>query len=154
MGLYQLKPHQGWQSVALPEMDSANLLSDITTRGDTLVVLSRSYLYYATAPYRQFHKVEIQPAVGDDGKVSLFRQVWLLHSGGLFGTVGKLIVDLIALILIALCVTGVWFWVRPTHTKVLNWHNKNWCVYHRIDALHGDNRVGFASSSDDPTDHE
>lgn len=135
-------------------MDSANLLSDITTRGDTLVVLSRSYLYYATAPYRQFHKVEIQPAVGDDGKVSLFRQVWLLHSGGLFGTVGKLIVDLIALILIALCVTGVWFWVRPTHTKVLNWHNKNWCVYHRIDALHGDNRVGFASSSDDPTDHE
>lgn len=88
MGLYQLKKHQGWQSVALPEMDSANLLSDITTRGDTLVVLSRSYLYYATAAYRQFNKVEIQPAVGDDGKVSLFRQVWLLHSGGLFGTVG------------------------------------------------------------------
>ena len=124
MGLYQLKPHHGWQSVALPEMDSDDLLSDITTRGDTLVALSRSYLYYATAPYRQFHRVEIQPAVGDDGKVSLFRQVWLLHSGGLFGTVGKLVVDLIALILIALCVTGVWFWVRPKHMKVLNWHNK------------------------------
>ena len=75
MGLYQLKKHQGWQSVALPEMDSANLLSDITTRGDTLVVLSHSYLYYATAPYRQFNKVEIQSAAGDDGKVSLFRQV-------------------------------------------------------------------------------
>jgi len=48
----------------------------------------------------------------------------LLHSGALFGTAGKLIVDGIGIILILLCVTGIWFWLRPRSAKVLHWHNK------------------------------
>ena len=76
------------------------LLTDITTHGDTLIVLSRSHLYYATAPYKKFTCLTLQAGWGNEGKVSLFRQIWLLHSGALFGTVGKLIVDGIGIVLI------------------------------------------------------
>ena len=86
-------------------------LTDIASHGDTLVVLSRSYAYVATAPYKTFRRVEIPAPSGYDGKVSLFRTVWLLHSGELFGTVGVIIVDVISVILIIICVTGLAFWL-------------------------------------------
>ena len=55
--------------------------------------------------------MEIPAPSGYDGKVSLFRTVWLLHSGELFGTVGVIIVDVISVILIIICVTGLAFWL-------------------------------------------
>ena len=124
MGLYRLDPHTGWQSVPLPQTDGNELLTDITTRGDTLIVLGRSCLYISRPPYKQFACLQLQAPEGYEGKTTLFRQMWMLHSGALFGAAGKLIVDGIALILIVLCVTGVWFWLRPRNTKVLHWHNK------------------------------
>lgn len=96
--------------MALPTEEEERL-TDVTSRGDTLVVLSRSYVYVATAPYRTFRRVEILAPSGYDGKVSLFRTVWLLHSGELFGTVGVIIVDVISVILIIICVTGLAFWL-------------------------------------------
>lgn len=52
----------------------------------------------------------------------------MLHSGELFGTFGKLVVDGIAVILVMLCVTGFVFWLRPKRKYLLkasfNLHNK------------------------------
>lgn len=42
-----------------------------------------------------------------------FRTVWLLHSGQLFGLPGVLVVDLVALVFIALAVTGLLIWIFP-----------------------------------------
>lgn len=106
MGLYRLDPHTGWQLVPLPQTDGNELLTDITTRGDTLIVLGRSCLYISRPPYKQFACLQLQAPEGYEGKTTLFRQMWMLHSGALFGAAGKLIVDGIALILIVLCVTG------------------------------------------------
>lgn len=86
-GLYRTDGRHRWHHVALPTGEEERL-TDVTSRGDTLVVLSRSYAYVATAPYRTFRMVEIPAPSGYDGKVSLFRTVWLLHSGELFGTIG------------------------------------------------------------------
>ena len=113
MGLYRLKEHNTWQQVSLPKEDDDELLSDISMRGDTLVVLSRSYLYISSAPYNHFQRLQLHAPAGYDGKVSLFKQLWLLHCGGLFGTWGKLFMDAIALVLILLSVTGIWLWARP-----------------------------------------
>ena len=55
--------------------------------------------------------MEITAPSGYDGKVSLFRTVWLLHSGELFGKVGVLVVDVISVLLIIICVTGLAFWL-------------------------------------------
>jgi iron-regulated transmembrane protein len=124
MGLYKLGKNSQWQPVSLPLQENDELLTDIITHGDTLIVLSRSHLYYAKTPYKTFTCLTLQSPNGYEGKVSLFRQIWLLHSGALFGTIGKLLVDGIGIILILLCVTGIWFWLRHKSTSVLVWHNK------------------------------
>ena len=38
---------------------------------------------------------------------SLFRTIWTLHSGELFGLIGKLFVDLLGVLVIILCITGL-----------------------------------------------
>lgn len=119
--LYKLGKNASWQKVDLPKQEDDELLTDITTHGDTLIVLSRSHLYYATAPYKKFTCLTLQAG---EGKVSLFRQIWLLHSGALFGTVGKLIVDGIGIVLIILCVTGIWYWIRRKTVSMVVWHTK------------------------------
>ena len=81
MDLYKLGKNAAWQKVDLPKQEDDELLTDITTHGDTLIVLSRSHLYYATAPYKKFTCLTLQAGEGNEGKVSLFRQIWLLHSG-------------------------------------------------------------------------
>lgn len=124
MGLYKLDKNAYWQPIDLPLQEDDELLTDITTQGDTLIVLSRSHVYYAKAPYKKFTCLTLQSPNGYEGKVSLFRQIWLLHSGALFGTIGKLFVDGIGIILIILCVTGIWFWLRRKTISMLVWHKK------------------------------
>lgn len=92
-------------------------LSDITLRGDTLVVVGRSNLYFSTGPDDRFKKHTLPPADEMAGKVSLFKTVWMLHSGELFGIMGKIIVDIIALILTLLSVTGLIIWLLPKNLR-------------------------------------
>lgn len=92
-------------------------LSDLTFHEDTLIAVGRSYLYISSAPYTTFQKVQLAASSDYDGRVSLFRLVWLLHSGELFGLGGKLAVDAVAVIFIILCVTGVIYWLLPKHIR-------------------------------------
>lgn len=110
-GLYRLT-NDGWHEASLPSGKNERL-SDIATRGDSLVVTGRSHVYLSLPPYRSFRKIMLPQAEGDDGKVSLFRTVWLLHSGELFGTAGVLVVDGIAVVLIFLTLTGFVYWLVP-----------------------------------------
>ena len=67
-----------------------------------------------------------------DGKASLFVTVRRLHTGGLFGFVGKIIVDFIGIVLIFLTISGIVYWfIKRRHShgsgisgkKWLRWHN-------------------------------
>lgn len=117
-GLYRYGEHEAWHEVKMPLGDDEKL-TDVAAHGDTLVVLSRSYVYTALPPYATFKRIQIQAPKNYDGKVTAFRTVWLLHSGELFGMVGKLVVDAIAIILLLLCITGFVFWLRPKNKEVL-----------------------------------
>ena len=101
-------------------------ISDIATRGDTLVVTTRSQVFLARAPYHSFQRIELAAPDGGAPRFSLFRTLWWLHSGELFGLVGKLVVDVVALILIFLCLSGVVYWLLPhigkkAHTAARQW---------------------------------
>ena len=135
-GQYQLFVYdrrQGWTAVDLPKAADERL-TDITVARGLLVVTSRSHVYTAAAPYRHFRELTLPAAAGDDGKVSLFRTVWMLHSGELFGLPGRLVVDAIGLTLVFLTLTGVLYWLSPrlgrrlrlrpkAMHKVFSWHN-------------------------------
>lgn len=99
-------------------------LADVEVRGDTLAVLTRSHLFFSVAPYDTFHKVELPEPPGYEAKTSIFRAMWLLHSGQLFGTAGKLFVDLLGLLLIAVAVTGIVYFFSPGAIKRLNRRKK------------------------------
>lgn len=130
--LYRYGMHESWHCVDVP-LTEGEKLSDITAIGDTLVVLGRSYAYLSHPPYKTFRRISLPPAPNYDGKATAFRTVWLLHSGELFGTAGKLMVDAIALILVVLSISGILFWLmtkrrfKPSAVvlrSVLNLHDK------------------------------
>lgn len=117
-GLYRYGEHEAWHEVKLPLADGEKL-TDLAVHGDTLVVLSRSYVYTALPPYATFKRIQILAPKDYDGKVTAFRTIWLLHSGELFGMAGKLVVDAIAIVLVLLCITGFVFWLRPKRKVLL-----------------------------------
>lgn len=141
-GLYSiyLLNHDSWKEYPIAGNDER--ISDITQRGDTLVILTRSYLYTSVSPYDEFRKTELKTPENYSPKTSLFRTIWLLHSGELFGTPGKLAVDFLGVVLIVLSATGIIYtllppFIRRRHRKrlpvktqakalktSLNWHNK------------------------------
>lgn len=116
-GLYRYSGGDiGWQSVDLPN-DNDELLTDVVCRDDTLIVAGRSYLYMSRAPYTSFKKIQLKRPEDYRDEVSLFRIVWMLHSGELFGTAGRIVVDMIAVVLIVLCVTGMTYWLMPQYIR-------------------------------------
>lgn len=110
-GLYK---HVGgyWAEVKLP--GNSERLSDLTLTPDStgVVALTRSAIYQSGAG-GEFSRTELAQAQGHSSKISLFKTVWMLHSGELFGTIGKIVVDIAALIIIILSVTGIIIFILP-----------------------------------------
>lgn len=116
-GLYSVYRLDGdsWRKVQLGH--DAGRIADITVRGDSIVVVSRSHIYTASTDKLEFTRHELRTPQGFTPQTTLFRTVWLLHSGELFGTVGKLVVDAIAVVIIVLCLTGLVYTFVPKMMK-------------------------------------
>lgn len=108
MGIYSRQAGKNWQE----ELGGEERFSDLLQVGDTLYALSRSHLYRSTGK-GYWQQIELPKAEGDEGKSSLFRFFWLLHTGELFGWGGQLVVDAIALVLLVLSVTGIFVFLFP-----------------------------------------
>lgn len=99
-----------WNQVNMPEGEER--IADLTVKGDTLLVLTRNHLY-ATGDLGRLNQLTLLPPEGYVHKTGLFLTLWELHSGELFGFVGKLFVDLLGLVLIFLVVTGLLHFFFP-----------------------------------------
>ena len=133
-GLYSLDGDSLWRRVEVP-VAADEALADVTSRGDTLVVVSRSRVFLATEPFERFTAVELAAPAGPRRGTTLFRSLWRLHSGERFGLAGRLVADAVAAALIFLCLTGFTGWLLPKFRKRLgarikkpllfckNWHN-------------------------------
>ncbi len=84
-----------WQELSIDHPNDEFRLTDISLHGDSLVVLSRSAAYLLLPPYKQAQQLIY--TTSEKPKKSLFRIVWQLHSGELFGIAGRLIADGIAI---------------------------------------------------------
>lgn len=138
-GLYTTGVGQcDWSKMWMPEGEER--ISDLALKGDTLLILTRDHLYGSTNLSSIF-KMDLPEPVGYQRKAGLFLTLWELHSGELFGLIGKLFVDLLGFILIFLSLTGLLHFFFPkwigylkrngrTYTKTvavkkwnLKWHN-------------------------------
>ena len=142
-GLYELnKSTDEWTALS-HLIDSRERFTDIALAKDgALVLMTRSYVYTANEPYTHFSSRELLTPDDYKKEVSVFKTMWTLHSGELFGMTGKIIVDLLGVVAIILCITGLILTFCPKIIKrkrrggkdtkadvsifkgSLKWHNK------------------------------
>jgi len=114
-GLYERMDHT-WSKIELP-VEHARI-TDIIERQDTLFILTRNELCLLPLHHHSELSVECLPAPDDyDHKVSLFKTLWVIHSGELLGITGKLLVDFIGLLFLFFSVTGIIWFISPKLIK-------------------------------------
>lgn len=139
-GLYRYSgKSQQWEKIQLPIKEER--ITDLLTKGNETLVQTRSYLL-KSPDLNSFFPVIIPAPEDYDGKASLFKTLWLLHSGELWGMAGKLAVDLFGLVILIISITGLLHFLFPgwlrrrrekkkDNTKLvsarnfnLKWHNR------------------------------
>jgi hypothetical protein len=117
-GLYRFT-EDTWQKTELPEPSPR--IVKVLQQGDSLLVMTRSNLYFATraSGFCNFQEIPVRKGEDDDGKTGLFKTLWVIHSGEIYGFAGKLIVDGVGLIFILLCITGLIYFFVPLQLKRL-----------------------------------
>lgn len=139
-GLYTFNYRQNkWVSVILPVKEKS--IVDIIQKQDTIFVLTRSSLL-KTTDLIHFSVFQLPPPENSDNKTGLFKTLWVIHSGEIYGTAGKIIVDLAGLVFAFLTITGFIVFVnriilkkdkKSSKAKVkirnsnkwnIKWHNK------------------------------
>lgn len=133
---YELKK---WISVSIPVKERN--IADIIQKHDTIFVLTRSLLL-KTTDLKSYIVDQLPTPENYDNKTGLFKTLWVIHSGEVYGTVGKIIVDLAGLIFAFLTITGFIVFVnrivlkknkKSEEVKVkfkksnrwnIKWHNK------------------------------
>jgi len=139
-GLYGFNPaKKRWTKILLPVYEE-NVV-DILQKGDSTFVMTRSNLLVSTN-LKQFEIIKLPQPKNYDNKVGLFKTLWVIHSGEIYGVAGKLLVDLVALVFILLSIGGVILFFskkelkknksdkakrdkwKKTHKWNLKWHNR------------------------------
>ncbi len=138
-GLYS-RTIEGKQWVKTELKEEENRIADLGLKGDTLLILSRHYLF-KSVDLTRFEKFQLPAFEGYIRGAGLFNTLWELHSGELWGITGKLVVDLFGIVVILLSVTGLLHFLVPgiirrrkvrnkpvtilqkTKKKNLRWHN-------------------------------
>jgi len=115
-GLYERK--QGlWYNIELPIEHQR--ITDLIEVNDTLHILTRSEIAYLDLNKTNKHvSITYLPTPTDyNGTISLFKTIWVLHSGEILGFTGKLLVDFIALVFLFLSLTGIIWFISPSLIK-------------------------------------
>jgi hypothetical protein len=112
-GLFQWR-ERGWHKVLLPESEPR--VVKVLAQGDTLFVMTRSHLWLSgtDSKFQHFSALELPKGENDDGKTGLFKTLWVIHSGEIYGLPGKLIVDGVGIVFILLSFTGLIYFLMPT----------------------------------------
>ncbi len=119
---------------------------DISEKDDTLLVLSRSFLFSSTDG-ENFIKHQLEAPDGYDNKIGLFKTLWIIHSGEIYGTIGKLIVDGIGIIFIFLTITGFILFINHYLIKRKKRHNKSLDKIKKVNRWNLDwhNKIGWTT---------
>ncbi len=141
-GLYRFDWDAGrWMPLSLPARDPH--VVDIMELDESLWVMTRSFIFKSPLQAElSWRKFAIPAPGGYDNKVGLFKTLWVIHSGEIYGIGGKLIVDGVALVFVFLTLSGLVYFFFPRWMKrrrrnernirrlafwnkwSLKWHNK------------------------------
>jgi len=108
---------QQWQKLSIETEDERFV--DITEKNGEMIIMSRSFLFKAQDLQNidTFEKIQLKNPKGYDDKIGLFKTLWFIHSGEIYGHWGKLLVDLLGLIFILLSIGGIIYFFMPKRIK-------------------------------------
>jgi hypothetical protein len=121
-GLYSRNGMSGsWEKISLPVAEER--IVDLSVEAGNLCILTRSNLLTASLSDEKLLPLvkTLPPPVNDDKKASLFRTLWVIHSGEIYGTIGKLFVDFVGIVFIFLTITGLLYFLFP---KIIRFRKK------------------------------
>lgn len=110
--IYSYSDAKGWSET--PFADSIEgRLSDMSARNDSLIITSRSTIHVSVPPYRNCEKLELSdPNVPfEPENLSLVHAVRSIHDGSIIGNMGSTLVDVLALVMMLLGLSGLLFWI-------------------------------------------
>lgn len=112
-GLYKYNPSaEEWQLLEIPHEDKH--VVDLAETGDSLWVMTRSHLWKMPLKGEPvFSYAALPPPQAYDNKVGLFKTLWVIHSGEIYGLAGKLLVDFVALAFVFLTLSGLIYFFFP-----------------------------------------
>lgn len=142
-GLYQFSfREKKWIKISLPIPEEQ--ITDLILKQNELFVQTRSFLLKSTDG-QSFQTITLPAPVRYEGKVSLFKMIWLLHSGEMWGLAGKLLVDLFGLALLFISFTGLMHFIFPNWLRRRNEKQKGNAklVIARNTNLHLHNKIGW-----------
>lgn len=114
-GLYEYQKYSGsWKSVLIP-VHEKNVV-DMLVKGDSVFVMTRSHLLLTT-DLKHYQVIDLPAPDGYENKVGLFKTLWVIHSGEIYGQVGKLLVDMVAIVFIFLAIGGAWMYISRKKLK-------------------------------------
>lgn len=115
-GLYRFVSGK-WNKLHLPVHES-NVV-DIAERMGETYIMTRSHVL-KTSDLEHFQVLHLPAPDGYDNKIGLFKTFWVIHSGEIYGITGKLLVDLMGLVLTFLTITGLIIWINRKSLKLRN----------------------------------
>ena len=110
-GLFQ-RTSQSKSWIAISHSIPEARFVDLFLKQDTLMILTRNDLI-KTTDLKNFNIITLPPPEGYFKSAGMFNTLWELHSGELFGTIGKLLVDVLGIVTILLSVTGLLHFFLP-----------------------------------------
>jgi hypothetical protein len=119
-GLYKYSHADlSWNKIDLPVNNQR--VQDIQFRDNMVIVLTRSEIitFDIRNGFEKPSVVRLATPAGYDNKMSLFRFLWISHSGEIAGIAGRIFLDFLALLIIFLVSTGLVIFFVPKLSKRL-----------------------------------
>ncbi len=142
-GLYRFDAgKQAWIEVPLPIPEKR--IVKVLVLGDSLMVMTRSNILQADLTLNQlkFSRLAVPVPEDDDNRTGLFKTLWVIHSGEIYGITGKLVVDAVGLIFILLTITGLIYFIVPHTLKRVKQAVKSKLKRFNRFSLHWHNQIG------------
>ena len=117
-GLYQKRGSCTWAQIKLPGAPASPRMVALVETADRIVAFSETAAWQADTRALNFTPVELAVAEEDSAaKVPLFRVLHDIHNGAILGAPGKILLDISAIILVVLGVSGLVIWFVPWRNR-------------------------------------
>ncbi len=124
-GLYQKHGNSLWSQIILPGAPVSPRMVALVRIDDRIIAFSEKAAWQADIAALNFTPVKLAIAEQDSAaNVPLFRVLHDIHNGTILGTPGKILLDISAIILVVLGVSGLVIWFVP-------WRNRKWPTLHQ-----------------------